>query len=167
MSSSFTTTYIVPALLLNPCIVLHFLNTFMSRLNPGILDASSSPHEWLERFGPMAHSDAYFDLHLNDYLCWGYTILMVFVQIMVFGKVSDNRVQRKAARRERDRSIGMKCDERKIGDMEGVVEETSIDGPRDLLDGTTPRGGNGHASRANEDSTQETSEETSEGEVIV
>lgn len=103
MPASFSTSYVVPAILLNPCIVLHFFNTAISHFrSSGVVD-STSPHQYLERFGPAAHSDPYIDIHTNDQLCWGYTFLMVIIQLLAFGRVSDNRVhsRRRGVRRDR------------------------------------------------------------------
>lgn len=58
--------------------------------------ASQSPHKLLEALGPLpGHADPYIDLHANDGLCWGYTMVMVLVQIVAYGRVSDNREIRK------------------------------------------------------------------------
>lgn len=60
----------------------------------------------MESLGPVRNAPPYLDMHADDQLCWGYTVVMVLVQVLAFGRVSDNRVQRKsakAAKLERER----------------------------------------------------------------
>ena len=59
---------------------------------------SNSPHPVFETLGPLPGSKPYLDMHADDQLCWGYTAVMVFIQVLVFGRVQDNRVQRKSAK---------------------------------------------------------------------
>jgi len=93
-----TSTYLLPAILLNPAFVLHLFNTFVSHLMPPPLAVSNSPHPFMETLGPVANSRPYLDMHANDQLCWSYTAVMVGVQLLVFGRVQDNRVRRKSAK---------------------------------------------------------------------
>jgi len=102
-----STTYLIPAILLNPAFILHLINTFASHLLPPSPPvASHSPHPFMESIGPVPGSTPYWDVHADDALCWRYTAIMVLVQVFAFGRVSDNRVarrERKAAAKERRR----------------------------------------------------------------
>jgi hypothetical protein len=98
MSTSLSSTYLIPAVLLNPVVILHGFNTFCSHFVYTALPVSTSQHQWLENLGPAFAPGPYFDVHANDQLCWGYTILMVLVQVLAYGTVNDTRVRRKSAR---------------------------------------------------------------------
>ncbi|KAG4433564.1 hypothetical protein IFR05_010960 [Cadophora sp. M221] len=101
-----STTYLLPAILLNPAFVLHLFNTFISHIVPPPPSVSHSPHPFMESIGPVRNAPPYLDMHADDQLCWGYTAVMVLVQVLAFGRVNDNRVRRKsakAAKLERDR----------------------------------------------------------------
>lgn len=98
MPTSFTSSYLLPAIVLNPVIILHGFNTFMSHLIPPAFTASTSHCQWLESIGPLPGSTPYADVHVSDRLCWSYTFVMVFVQVLAFGQVNENRIQRKSAR---------------------------------------------------------------------
>ena len=61
----------------------------------------------MESIGPVPGTTPYLDVHVDDALCWRYTAVMVVLQVLAFGRVSENRVQRrarKAAKVERERS---------------------------------------------------------------
>jgi hypothetical protein len=92
---SLSTTYILPAVLLNPPVLLHLINTFISYLLRPTSSLSVSPHPRLESLGPVPGSKPYFDMHGNDQLCWHYTALMVVVQLLAIRSVQDNRRNRK------------------------------------------------------------------------
>lgn len=64
-------------------------------MNPAGLSPSTSHAQWLEDLGPLNNSKPCFDVHANDSLCWGYTMVMVVVQVLAFGKVSAARSARK------------------------------------------------------------------------
>jgi hypothetical protein len=99
MPTSLTSTYLLPAVLLNPVVILHGFNTFMSHVTPAAtVVVSTSQHQWLENLGPVSARGYYLDVHSNEQLCWGYTMLIVVVQILAYGTVSDERVRRKSAR---------------------------------------------------------------------
>lgn len=95
---SLSSTYLVPAILLNPAFILHLINTFISHVIPPVPTVSVSPHPFMESLGPVPASKPYMDMHADDQLCWSYTAIMVFIQLLVFGRVQDNRVRRKSAR---------------------------------------------------------------------
>jgi hypothetical protein len=98
-----STTYLLPAIILNPAFILHLINTFFSHYMPPPPTISYSPHPFMESLGPLPGTTLALDMHANDQLCWGYTAIMVIAQVFAFGKVSDNRIARKAARLERER----------------------------------------------------------------
>ncbi|KAL2070597.1 hypothetical protein VTL71DRAFT_13623 [Oculimacula yallundae] len=93
-----STTYLIPAILLNPAFVLHLLNTFISHMIPPPPSVSHSPHPFMESIGPIRNAPPYLDMHADEQLCWGYTVVMVLVQVFAFGRVNDNRVLRKSAK---------------------------------------------------------------------
>jgi hypothetical protein len=96
--TSLSSTYLIPAVLLNPVVILHGFNTFCSHFVSTALPSATSNHQWLENLGPVSAARPYFDVHNNDQLCWGYALLMVAVQILGYFKVNDTRVRKKSAR---------------------------------------------------------------------
>ncbi|KAI9799583.1 MAG: hypothetical protein M1825_004509, partial [Sarcosagium campestre] len=104
----FSTSYLVPAVLLNPVLLLHTTNTILSRTLPTSLIApplipQSTP---MSAWGPGA-SPPLLDVHTSDNFCWSYTMLMVGVQLVIFGRVRDSR----EARRERSAELLAKGEE--------------------------------------------------------
>jgi hypothetical protein len=143
-----STTYLIPAILLNPAFVLHLINTFVSHLvppSPPVI--SHSPHPFMESIGPVPGSTPYWDMHADDALCWRYTAIMVLLQVLAFGRVQDNRLARRERRaaikaeRERMRKVEVECvgEERKV-----VAKGTGADGAQDPIEEWE---GNGHANR--------------------
>jgi hypothetical protein len=175
---SLTTTYLIPALFLNPAFVLHIINTFVSHFVPPPPTISHSPHPFMESIGPVPGSTLYLDMHADDALCWRYTALMVVVQLLAFGRVSDNRGQRrakKAARLERER-----LKNEKLGKCEGEkqrpirISPDYMDGACDISEKTQLAETNGHANgtadhpaKRIETEGEESMTETSEEEMIV
>lgn len=96
--SSMTTTYLLPAILLNPAFILHCINTFVSHYAPPPHTVSHSPHPFMESIGPVPGSKPYMDVHADDQMCWRYTAIMVIVQMLAFGRVQDNRSAKKIAK---------------------------------------------------------------------
>lgn len=47
--------------------------------------------------GPLPGSQWALDVHEDDALCWRYTAVMVVIQMLIFGRVSGNRVTMKHA----------------------------------------------------------------------
>ena len=144
-SLSLSSSYLIPAILLNPAFVLHLINTFVSHMVPPPHIVSTSPHPVFETLGPLPGSKPYLDMHADDQLCWGYTAVMVFVQVLAFGRVQDNRVQRKtakAAKLERERvrkeKLQLLESERKLADKttngNGHDCATCMDGVWELLE---------------------------------
>jgi hypothetical protein len=130
-----STTYLIPAILLNPAFILHLINTFVSHLvPPSPAVTSHSPHPFMESIGPLPGSTPYWDMHADDALCWRYTAVMVVVQVLAFGRVQDNRVARRERRaavkaeRERMRKIELECEEHKI-----MANGMGIDGAQDEI----------------------------------
>ncbi|KAI9868813.1 MAG: hypothetical protein M1813_004664 [Trichoglossum hirsutum] len=91
---SLTTSYLLPALLLNPVLILHTLNSLLCRLLPSFADQPlptwSDPTTW----GPHG-TPPYLDVHSSDNLCWFYTICMVFLQLFAFERISTRRCDAK------------------------------------------------------------------------
>jgi hypothetical protein len=130
--TSLSSTYLIPAVLLNPVIILHGFNTFCSHFVSTTLPVSTSNHQWLENLGPAAATGPYVDVHSSDQLCWSYTLIMVLLQVLAYGKVNDTRVRKKSARAaakaERERKASQKVDKTAseaypLGTMNGHVSE--------------------------------------------
>lgn len=82
--------YVVPAVLLNPILFLHSVNALLSRLLPPIsVDAPIQPSPYYP-LGPSGEHP-HLNMHTNDNLCWSYTIVMVFAQLVAFGRISRQR----------------------------------------------------------------------------
>ncbi|KAI9668952.1 MAG: hypothetical protein M1817_005175 [Caeruleum heppii] len=101
--SSITSTYLLPAVFLNPVLLLHTFNTILSRLLPVTTTSSLLPGDTLPpslpTWGP--HPTApHFDVHAHDNLCWSYTVFMVGVQLVAFGRVSGAREAGRERRRK-------------------------------------------------------------------
>ena len=115
---SLSTTYLIPALLLNPAFVLHLINTTMSYFTAPLHNISLSPHPFMDSLGPKRETGLYMDMHADDALCWRYTAVMVVVQILAIGRVQENREQ-KRARREAKRAERLERVEReRVGKTE-------------------------------------------------
>lgn len=134
---SLSSTYLIPAILLNPAFVLHLINTFVSHLLPSPpASASVSPHAFMQKLGPVG-TQPYLDMHTDDQLCWSYTAIMVFVQILAFGRVQDNRVKKKsakAARVERDRVRKEKLEKLETDRLTTNANGKAVDGLCELLE---------------------------------
>jgi hypothetical protein len=153
MPTSFTSTYLLPAVLLNPIVILHGINTFWSHMIPSVIATSTSQHQWLERLGPSAASEPYFNVHNNDQMCWGYTAILVIVQILAYGRVRNNRVKRKSARAAKMEQEKVARISREALDSKTVSRQTStgpifeIAGPHDVpMNGSTRKFVNGQIS---------------------
>lgn len=93
MRTSFTSSYILPGIVLNPLIVLHGFNTYASHYIPSAIAtvASSSRYKWFEDYGSQGNQIPYFYVHSHDSLCWSYTAVMVVVQVLAYIKIVDSR----------------------------------------------------------------------------
>jgi hypothetical protein len=87
---SCSTNYLLPAIFLNPAVVLHVINTAVSHLQGVSCARSFSSNPFIESLGPVPGSTLYLDMHANDRLCWKYTALMVLVQLLVMWKMHKN-----------------------------------------------------------------------------
>ncbi|KAI9681612.1 MAG: hypothetical protein M1829_000809 [Trizodia sp. TS-e1964] len=103
-----TTTYLLPALMLNPVLLLHTLNTLFSRILPPpaalLLLQPQPPH--LPAWGPWG--TPHIDVHSSQGVCWSYTVVMVGLQLLAFGRVGILRESRREVKRlerlERERT---------------------------------------------------------------
>ncbi|KAH6723294.1 hypothetical protein BKA61DRAFT_565936 [Leptodontidium sp. MPI-SDFR-AT-0119] len=177
-----STTYLLPAILLNPAFVLHLFNTFISHIVPPPPSVSHSPHPFMESIGPVRNAPPYLDMHADDQLCWGYTAVMVLVQVLAFGRVNDNRVRRKsakAAKLERERirkeKLEKAIEDRKAaslkinGHVNGTLDGTcDVPAEQKLLNGVANGGMTKDLSdeRRKDSDSDETLTETSEEEMI-
>lgn len=134
-----STTYLLPAIFLNPPMVLHLINTFMSHLQPLPSTISTSPHPRLQLLGPVPGAPLYLDMHADQQLCWRYTAVMVVVQLLAIGRVKDNRgrrrgrLERLAEAREKTREEARYCasiDSCAESGMVAVDGQESSTGPR-------------------------------------
>ena len=116
--ASITKTYLLPAIFLNPVLILHTFNTILSRM-PTTLAASSSPSQSIPFYGPSA-TQPYFNVHDNDNLCWTYTFFMVGVQLVAFGRVSGIRNEDRRVKAQQKREAE---EMRKALDTEEETEE--------------------------------------------
>ncbi|MCJ1387006.1 hypothetical protein MMC17_010135 [Xylographa soralifera] len=130
MHPALTTTYLIPAILLNPILFLHSLNTILSRILPPIVapvPIQPSPYSPL---GPSANHP-HLDVHASDNLCWSYTAVMVCAQLVAFGSVSQAREEgreRKARKRERE-------ERRKAPNVSDLGEGMKVNGELRLENG--------------------------------
>lgn len=177
-----TSTYLLPAILLNPAFILHLINTFISHMVPPPPSISHTPHPFMESIGPVRSAAPYLDMHSDEQLCWSYTAVMVVVQILAFGRVSETRVRRKrvkADKIERERlrkekmesfkvegkTVGMKGNGHTNGSLDGSCDATA----EKALNGNT-NGGlkvDKMDKRKLETDSEESLTETSEEEMIV
>lgn len=97
MRISFTTSYLLPGIVLNPVLLLHGFNTFASHYIPSAIStvASYSRYKWMEDCGPPGNQIPYFYVHTNDSLCWSYTAVMVVLQVLAYIKIVDDRETQK------------------------------------------------------------------------
>ncbi|KAL8812653.1 MAG: hypothetical protein Q9223_007238 [Gallowayella weberi] len=98
MHLALSTSYLLPAIFLNPVLFLHGLNTILSRIIPPILDQGPIQPPPYSTFGPSAKYP-HLDVHASDNLCWSYTVVMICAQLMAFGRVQRLRAEGKEARR--------------------------------------------------------------------
>lgn len=95
------TSYLLPAIFLNPVLFLHSLNTILSRILPPIVvSATAQPPPYSDR-GPSA-CHPHLDIHSSESFCWSYTIVMVCAQLMAFGRVSQCREEGRERRRVKE-----------------------------------------------------------------
>ncbi|KAL8778012.1 MAG: hypothetical protein Q9213_007610 [Squamulea squamosa] len=99
MHPALSTSYLLPAIFLNPVLFLHGLNTILSRIIPPILETKTmvQPPPY-STFGPSANHP-HLDVHVSDNLCWSYTLVMICAQLMAFGRVQRLREEGREERR--------------------------------------------------------------------
>ena len=94
----------------------------------------------MESLGPVPGTALCWDVHADDAFCWRYTAVMVLVQVLAFGRVSENRVQRRArraAKRENGQSPGEHddCDREAVdGKFNALFMNDALDGAGDVMD---------------------------------
>ena len=118
MYPSLTTSYLIPAICLNPILFLHSVNTILSRILPPVIAATAIQPAPYSRLGPSA-AYPHLDFHSSEHLCWSYTAVIVCAQLFAFGKVSQSREERRE-QRERKKQ-GRKMEKLHSGN-EGVKE---------------------------------------------
>jgi len=170
MPTNLTTTYLLPAILLNPVLFLHSLNTILSRLLPPVLAATTPPAQPYCHLGPSPTSP-HLDMHVSDNLCWSYTVFMVLAQLLAFGRVSQRRQtvrDRKEAlksRKEEAQDSYFASEPNGWADSSGGVKVNGTavmnGGKRDRLDGSLD------LSREETEETDETEETTEEEEMML
>ena len=114
MHPAISTTYIVPAIFLNPVLFLMSLNTILSRILPpiDINDAKQPPpHSTL---GPSAEHP-HLDVHASENLCWGYTAFIVCAQLAAYGRVGFRREEG----REQARTKAERCQQKRTRKVNG------------------------------------------------
>ncbi|KAL8969747.1 MAG: hypothetical protein Q9183_001853 [Haloplaca sp. 2 TL-2023] len=117
MHPSLSTSYLLPAVFLNPVLFLHGLNTILSRIVPPIAVASSVQPPPYSTFGPSG-MHPHLDIHASDNLCWSYAVVMICAQLMAFGRVHRLREEGREKRLKKDRVEARR--------MEPVGEEPRI-----------------------------------------
>ena len=99
-----TSTYFLPAILLNPVLFLHSLNTILSRILPPVTTTAAIQPLPYYNLGPSANHP-HLNCHASDSLCWGYTILIVSAQLLIFGRISQSRTEVKEKSKSNDPAI--------------------------------------------------------------
>ena len=92
------TSYLLPAIFLNPVLFLHSFNTILSRILPPLVVSATTQPPPFSDLGPSA-CHPHLDVHRSESFCWSYTIVMVCAQLMAFGRVSQCREERRERRR--------------------------------------------------------------------
>ncbi|MCJ1479141.1 hypothetical protein MMC13_007825 [Lambiella insularis] len=148
MHPSLTSTYLLPAIFLNPILFLHSLNTILSRLLPPIIVAGPIQPPPYSPLGPSGNYP-HLDIHASDNLCWSYTAIMVCAQLVAFGSVSQAREEGRE-RKERKRET----EERKKALTNGDLHKGA---------NGSYRCENGHAMQVNKGDSPPSSKDDSEG----
>ncbi|KAL8673272.1 MAG: hypothetical protein Q9168_002310 [Polycauliona sp. 1 TL-2023] len=139
MHPALSTSYLLPAIFLNPVLFLHGLNTILSRIIPPILEVKMpvQPPPY-STFGPSSNHP-HLDVHASDNLCWSYTMVMICAQLMAFGRVHRLREEGKEQRRlKKARAEAMQSSARSksVGVPNGHVKAPS----RKNISDNTPNG---------------------------
>lgn len=94
-------SYLLPAIFLNPVLFLHNVNTILSRILPPIVVPVARQPPPFSEFGPSANHP-HLDIHSSELFCWSYTVIMVFVQLVVYGRISQLREEYRKRRRVKE-----------------------------------------------------------------
>ncbi|KAL8693362.1 MAG: hypothetical protein Q9218_001799 [Villophora microphyllina] len=103
MHPSLSTSYLLPAIFLNPVLFLHGFNTILSRIIPPVVVAGAVSPPPYSTFGPSANHP-HLDVHASDNLCWSYTLVMICAQLMAFGRIHRLREEGKERKRLKNES---------------------------------------------------------------
>ena len=106
MHPAISSSYILPALFLNPVVFLHGLNTIISRLLPPII-VSTAPVQRpaYSLLGPAA-THPHIDVQNSENLCWSYTAVMICAQLVAYGRVMKFREAGKEKQRRKEEMNG-------------------------------------------------------------
>lgn len=122
-----SSNYFLPAILLNPVVVLHSINTYVSYAYPSNVALSPSPHAYLSALGPDPSTQPYLDMHDRGNLRWTYTLIMVCAQLLAYLNFGTNREKKKAKARRQGSPSG----QGRRSDAE--EKETSWDRTREMM----------------------------------
>lgn len=101
-------SYLLPAIFLNPVLFLHNVNTILSRILPPVVVPVAKQPPPFSEFGPSANHP-HLDIHSSEFFCWSYTIIMVFAQLVAYGRISQFREEdRKRRRVKEDAAVSAK-----------------------------------------------------------
>ena len=98
------TSYLLPAIFLNPILFLHSLNTILSRILPPINIFEAVQHPPFSTLGPSAFFP-HLDVHSSDRFCWSYTILMVCAQLFAYDRISQCREEGRRRLRLKEKTL--------------------------------------------------------------
>ena len=135
MHPSISTCYIIPAILLNPVIFLHGMNTILSRILPPVVAASPIQPPAYSAFGPAALHQ-HVDVQSSENLCWTYTIFMICAQLLAYNNVSLRREEHRESR-SKNEGVAQKLH----GSLNGNTSSRLAGGTeskhtRNIIDGT-------------------------------
>ena len=106
MHPSISTSYILPAIFLNPVLFLHGLNSILSRLLPPIIIPSATVQRpAYSMLGPAA-TYQHIDIQNSENLCLGYTFVMICAQLVAYGRVMKVREAGKERQQKKDEMNG-------------------------------------------------------------
>ena len=102
MHPAISRSYVVPAIVLNPVLFLMILNTILAHtLPPIVIDSATQPTQ-RSSFG-FSVEHPHLDIHASENLCWGYTALIVFVQLAAYRRVGIRREEKRERARVKTR----------------------------------------------------------------
>lgn len=102
MHPSISTSYILPAIFLNPVLFLHGLNSILSRILPPIvIPAATVQRPAYSMLGPAA-THQHIDIQNSENLCLGYTFVMICAQLVAYDRVMKVREAGKERQQSED-----------------------------------------------------------------